>query len=512
MKKFKPRIGKNVIETLTLGMYEDARFIYREYVQNAADQIDVAVEEKILNHKDEGEINITIDKENKKIIIEDNATGIKDENVLQFLGDVANSQKDKDKRKGFRGIGRLGGLGYCEKLIFETSYKGENTKNTITLNAKQLKKILENKADTSDAATVISVITSLDKTEAEIEDHFFKVELQNVTNEELLDEDNIRNYLSMVAPIPFSKEFPFWKKIHTHFNKNNVKIDEYDVHLNINEEKLYKAYKTDIFNKNNEPVSKILRVNFFKITNEEDELIALLWYGVSDLLNFQIPNNNIERGFRLRKDNIGIGSEITLSRFFGETRQNLNYVGEIHAISTSFIPNARRDYFNDNKTCQIFEQKLRKFFSTLGTLTTKSSKLHNRKKDILEYKEELNKFQKKVRGGKLTQREEIYFKNKLKKLKNTATSSKNEIDKIQNKTIDDENLKIIYESIIGDVDINVDSGENIEVNKTKNYPITLSQLNETEKKLVKEIFSIIEQNLPLEKAEMLKKKIAEHYN
>ena len=49
MKKFRPRIGKNVIETLTLGMYEDAHFIYREYVQNAADQIDIALEEKILN-------------------------------------------------------------------------------------------------------------------------------------------------------------------------------------------------------------------------------------------------------------------------------------------------------------------------------------------------------------------------------------------------------------------------------------------------------------------------------
>ena len=44
MDNFKPHIGKNVIETLTLGMYEDARFIFREYIQNAADQIDEAVE------------------------------------------------------------------------------------------------------------------------------------------------------------------------------------------------------------------------------------------------------------------------------------------------------------------------------------------------------------------------------------------------------------------------------------------------------------------------------------
>ena len=43
-------------------MYEDSRFIYREYVQNAADQIDIAIEEDILGRKSYGEINITIDK------------------------------------------------------------------------------------------------------------------------------------------------------------------------------------------------------------------------------------------------------------------------------------------------------------------------------------------------------------------------------------------------------------------------------------------------------------------
>ena len=32
------KIGKDVIESLTLGMYEDCRFIFREYIQNAADQ------------------------------------------------------------------------------------------------------------------------------------------------------------------------------------------------------------------------------------------------------------------------------------------------------------------------------------------------------------------------------------------------------------------------------------------------------------------------------------------
>src|SRR4051812_20635875 len=101
----KPIIGKNVLETLTTGMYDDARFIFREYIQNSADQIDIAVEEKILEEKTKAKIKININAESKRIIIEDNATGVSTKNISQFLGDVANSQKDRTQRKGFRGIG-----------------------------------------------------------------------------------------------------------------------------------------------------------------------------------------------------------------------------------------------------------------------------------------------------------------------------------------------------------------------------------------------------------------------
>ena len=66
-----PQIGKDVIESLTLGMYEDCRFIYREYVQNAADAVDKAVKLTILDKGSE-EIHIKIDAENRHISILDN--------------------------------------------------------------------------------------------------------------------------------------------------------------------------------------------------------------------------------------------------------------------------------------------------------------------------------------------------------------------------------------------------------------------------------------------------------
>ena len=50
MPENNPQIGKDVIESLTLGMYEDCRFIYREYIQNAADQVDKAIDCALLEN------------------------------------------------------------------------------------------------------------------------------------------------------------------------------------------------------------------------------------------------------------------------------------------------------------------------------------------------------------------------------------------------------------------------------------------------------------------------------
>ena len=244
--KLDPFIGKNVIETLTSGMYDDARFIYREYVQNAADQIDEAVELGILRKREQGKIQITIDPKQRVISILDNATGIKESAVRGFLGDVANSRKDQATRKGFRGIGRLGGLGYCNRLIFETSYRNENVKTVMSMDAVALRKIIANKRDNSDASAVISVITSIKKSSEDPKAHYFKVTLEDVSDNVLLSEINVSNYLSMVAPAPFDPTFSFSKEIYDFFKDQKVTLDEYNI--SVNNETIYKSYKDTLTN------------------------------------------------------------------------------------------------------------------------------------------------------------------------------------------------------------------------------------------------------------------------
>lgn len=139
MEESKTIIGKDVIESLTTSMYDDPRFVYREYIQNSADAIDKARQQKLI---DDRNIYITIGSCKRQIIIEDDATGIEKDKVIEILKNIAQSTKQKGVDKGFRGIGRLGGLGYCDKRIFETSASGENVKSIMTWDAKKLKHII----------------------------------------------------------------------------------------------------------------------------------------------------------------------------------------------------------------------------------------------------------------------------------------------------------------------------------------------------------------------------------
>ena len=120
-----PFVGAHVLESITAGMYDNPLMAYREYVQNSSDAIDQAIAEGRLE-PDQGRIDIQIDGEKRCITIEDNGTGVSSQEAFDLLGDLGASPKDGTSERGFRGIGRLGGLGYCECIRFETRRLGMN--------------------------------------------------------------------------------------------------------------------------------------------------------------------------------------------------------------------------------------------------------------------------------------------------------------------------------------------------------------------------------------------------
>ena len=77
-------IGKNIIENLTIAMYENNYIIFREYVQNSADQIDKAIESD-LAEPSELYIDIDINPIERTILIYDNATGLSSEELIESV-------------------------------------------------------------------------------------------------------------------------------------------------------------------------------------------------------------------------------------------------------------------------------------------------------------------------------------------------------------------------------------------------------------------------------------------
>lgn len=510
--QYKPRIGKNVIETLTLGMYEDSRFIYREYIQNAADQIDIAVENGSLKNRRDGKIHIVINQKDRTIIIEDNATGIESNKVINVLGDIALSEKDRTRRKGFRGIGRLGGLGYCDKLTFETYYKGENVKSIMEWDAKQLKEIIADKKYNIDAAALISAITSNTFEQPDTKDPYFRVKLENVTKDELLDKDDIENYLSIVAPIPFQNHFIFKEKIYAELIKEHKEIEEYCVFINT--DPLYKPYTTTIYDNTGQRKDDILDIETYFITHKNDK-IAFGWYGIYESINKNIPPKNISRGLRLRKGNIQIGSETTLDKFFKEPRLNKNFIGEIYTFSNDLIPNARRDYFLDNEICKYFEGEINKKFAQLVQLAYDTSKIRSKIDVILKYKEKESQYYDRVEQKGFSDIEEkTKYEEEIKKLKSEAEKAKRELDKLEVKTQSNKKLQKIFNKSVGknfDLYKIQDDKNEIDKKKIKFRTDKLSKLNKEQRKLISKIFSIINTHLPPEDAEFLIQKIEEEF-
>lgn len=517
------KIGKKLIITLTTGMYEDSRFIYREYIQNSADQIDIAIKEGLLDEQN-ANIIINIDKPNRNITFYDNATGIKSEKVREILGNVADSSKSGIDTKGFIGIGRLGGLGYCDKLQFVTSFKGENLKTIMTWDANKLHDLINDKSVDDDAAQVIQQVIDIRTEPVDAEDHFFEVKLLSIKkgSNSLLDVDSIREYLSMVAPVPFDCAFYLSGKIKKHIDDHQYdRLSEY--RILINNEQLFKAYRKNIYRvvgSKKEKCDELNDLGFKEFKLNNGELAAWMWYGISNLETQINKSGNIQRGLRFRCKNIQIGDDSTIvtRKFFKEDRGNHYFVGEIHVVHPLIKPNSRRDYFVDSETLTEFEHLLRDFCSGyLHGLYYNANVLKNTYKKEIELSDLNDKLKEKQDTGFASPIEETKLKDKIETTQNELSKKLKASEKIIDKAENDNTLKTVVNGLTkkykkSTVPVEVSDEDSNGINNTeKKLYLTqkLSNLNSKQRKVVNIIFDIIHKVLPPDKADELVQRICE---
>jgi hypothetical protein len=348
----KPIVGKYILDTLSIGMYNNPLMLIREYVQNSVDAID-AIRKKD-GHLENHAIEIRIDGRNRSLTVSDNGIGLSSGCAKNALHDIGRSLKKVSLDRGFRGIGRLGGLGYCETLSFTTKAKGEKHYSVSRWDCKKLRSLIKDEQEFENIIDLIEEVSqfSVLPYDGKKEDHFFTVLMENLKSPRdiLLNVPAVRAYLSQVAPVPFDRtHFTYSDLIDSELRKRVPKYDTYNIHLN--GEQVIKQY-SDVVPLGKESKDSISDVEFIKLTNGSD-LLGFGWIAKLGLLG-SINSTSLVDGIRVRCGNISVGDRTICDDLFRERRFSGYLVGEIHTTDSRLIPNSRRDDFEDNETKEEF--------------------------------------------------------------------------------------------------------------------------------------------------------------
>ncbi len=375
-------VGKDVLDLLAGSMYVDPLNIYREYVQNAADAIDEA-RDKGLKFSELPDVEISFNQLDRVVKIRDQGTGVPSNEFVQRLTSIGSSQKRGKKLRGFRGVGRLSALGYCQELIFRSRAEGEKNVSELRWDGRILREKMRDQDFEGGLAEIVQAATSFNLLPGdEYPNRFFEVEMRKISrvrNDILLNEDIVRSYLSQVAPVPFSNEFKFRQEIQSHLEAHGIRAP---IHIEISDGKgqVFHRAQNNIFLRD----SVSTQVNSIKLVEyrgSDGEICAIGWIGDHAYAG-SIPKRHGLGGIRLRAGNIQIGDELILAEIFPEARFAGWAIGDIHVISPKILPNGRRDEFEPSTHYSHFQTELAIQAKNITQLIRERSAQRNRLRTV----------------------------------------------------------------------------------------------------------------------------------
>jgi len=368
-----PVIGRQLFDIVTSGMYDNPLMIYREYIQNSVDSIDLAVESDLIS-KDDALIKITLNGHDRSITIEDNGQGLSNDTAHAILTNIGCSPKEGTNQRGFRGIGRLGGLAYCDELAFETRSLNDEFISVVRWNRKEFDALAIDSQKDITLSEMIQAVATLDYVEPveDTPDHFFRVTLHNVHkfhSDMLMNFKSVNDYLAHSAPVPYNREiFTHTEKLETYLSD----ISDYRCyHICINDRQVFRPY-TDEIKLSTNSSDFISGIEFFEFKGAKNEIIALGWYATTSFLA-TLPSALNVKGIRVRQGNIEVGGEHFLDDKFSEPRFSGWQIGEIHVVNSSLKPNARRDGFEHTLNYEKFLERANLLGRHLSGVCRKSS-------------------------------------------------------------------------------------------------------------------------------------------
>jgi hypothetical protein len=343
-------IGKDVLELVTGAMYVDPMTIFREYIQNAADSIDVARASKLYRSGMRPRIDVSLDAGARTIRVRDNGVGIPNSEFWTRMTSVGASAKRGSNQRGFRGVGRLSGLGYAAEVVFRGRAAGEKRVSQLSWNGRRLREVLRDATYQGGLDSVIRDVARYSTLGvSDGVDPFFEVELKGVArvgNDMLLNPDEVRAYLGQTAPVPFSSSLNWAPQLQEFLGSHGIDPG-LDIFLTGDDAPILRPLTNRIrtYGRNTDSLKD---VEFFELPSLDGSgHVAAGWMIHHSYLG-AIPKSAGYAGIRLRAGNIQVGSQSLLDPLFAESRFNSWCVGEIHVLSNRIVPNGRRDDFELN--------------------------------------------------------------------------------------------------------------------------------------------------------------------
>lgn len=369
----KPIIGRQLFDIVTSGMYDNPLMIYREYIQNSVDSIDLAVASGLIS-QESAQISITLRGHDRSIVIEDNGQGLDNDIAHGILTNLGCSPKEGTNQRGFRGIGRLGGLAYCDELVFETRSVGDDFVSVVRWNRKEFDAIAADTRKNISLSEMVQAVANLDYEDSTEETlvHFFRVTLRNVHrfhSDMLMNLKAVNDYLAHSAPVPYNRQtFSFAESLETYLATTS---DFHCYQIRVNDRQVFRPYADEIkLSANNS--DHIQAIEYFQFTSADSSLVAIGWFARTQFLATLPAALNV-KGIRVRQGNIEVGGEHFLDDKFSEPRFSGWQIGEIHVVNNALKPNARRDGFEHTPNFERFLEQSHSLGRHLSSACRKSS-------------------------------------------------------------------------------------------------------------------------------------------
>ena len=347
--------------------------------------------------------------EERNIVIRDNGLGIPRDIAKIKLMNVGASDKDGVTERGFRGIGRLGGLAYAENVQFITSALGDTTKTVMTCDCVRMQQLLQkSNNETSDIMETFKAISMFDEQPEDAEKHYFEVHLIGVSKESgLLDEEDAVRYLAETAPIDFdSQQFAQARKIREHFSTKGFPIICYKILRGARRKPIYKLYSRSMTTGKQERTKTkdyVRGVEFVYQEASDGKPLYIGWLAITDFSG--VISDETVQGIRFRKGNILVGNGTSFAKFFPSEGHNANrmFAGEIHVLHDELVPNSQREDFEPSA---IYNEMRKALSEWAGSINKKyrrgTSEATSALRNLTKLNEEQKELEEKIDSGAIT--------------------------------------------------------------------------------------------------------------